>query len=369
MMKQASISRRNFIGKTAYFGAACAAVQWMPLPRLAAEAPANSQTGQTPVVDKGFASVRKIGEGLYATISDPSKGLQTMCNGGFLVGKQSALLLEGFVSPAGAQFQLDVLKSVSQSPIKCALDTHYHYDHSTGNSAYGANGIALWAHAQVAKRIVNSYGAMQGVDKSVALATQEKALRDATTDVAREHRRASLQAVTNVYNAVNASLLTLPNHPIDPLKLPMKVDLGGLTAVIETHPGHTGTDLIVRVPEQNVVYTGDLLFNGIFPVCFDPGASVSGWRETLKIFASYDKDTIFVPGHGQLCGQETVGRFRDMFDDIDAQARKMFNDGVPVGEALDRYVIPEKFKGVSVFAWDFSIGPTIEKLYGEWGAK
>ena len=54
----------------------------------------DSRLSQTVVADKGFASVRRVGNGLYATISDTSKGLQTMCNGGFLAGKDSALLLK-----------------------------------------------------------------------------------------------------------------------------------------------------------------------------------------------------------------------------------------------------------------------------------
>jgi hypothetical protein len=38
----------------------------------------------------------------------------------------------------------------------------------------------------------------------------------------------------------------------------------------------------VRVPDQQVVYAGDLLFNGSYPYCFDPQATVSGWRATLR---------------------------------------------------------------------------------------
>ena len=168
---------------------------------------------------------------------------------------------------------------------------------------------------------------------------------------------------------VNASQLALPNHPIDPAKGPMKLDLGGLTAVIEHYPGHSGTDMIVRVPEQNVVYTGDLLFNGYFPITFDEQATISGWRSTLKTFASWDKDTIFVPGHGQLCGQEAIALFRSTFDDIEEQAMKLYKAGVPVGEAQHQYVAPEKFSKLAVFTWGFSIGPTIQKMYAEWNKK
>jgi cyclase len=362
-------SRRSFLAKSSYLGAMYAAAKLLPMPALAAESAEDSRISQTPIVDKGFASVRKIGEGLYATISDPSKGFQTVCNGGFLVGKDGALLVEGFISVAGAAFQMDALRMVSQVPVKGALDTHYHYDHSTGNAFFGANGIPLWAHANTAKRIVESYGALQGADKAAFLGPLEKAVKEAKTETARKHREEYLAHVTTVFNVSNSAVLALPNRPIDPSKLPMKVDLGGITAVIESYPGHSGTDVIVRVPEQNIVYAGDLLFSGLYPVCFDTQCTVSGWRQTLKTFASWDKDTVFVPGHGAICGQEGVALFRALFDDIEEQAQKMHKAGVLAAEAADLYIVPEKYKNVVIFAWDFSIGPTITKLYAEWGAK
>jgi len=362
-------SRRTFLTNSSYLGAMYAAAKLIPLPALAAELAGDSRISQTPIVDKGFASVRKVGEGLYATISDPSKGFQTVCNGGFLAGKDGALLIEGFISAAGAAFQMDALRMVSQVPVKGALDTHYHYDHSTGNAFFGANGIPLWAHANTAKRIVESYGALQGADKAAILGPLEKTIKEAKTETARKHREEYLAHVATVFNVANSSVLALPNRPLDPSKLPMKVDLGGITAVIENYPGHSGTDVIVRIPEQNVVYAGDLLFSSMYPVTFDTQATVSGWRQTLKTFASWDKDTVFVPGHGPICGQEGVALSRALFDDIEDQAQKMHKAGVPAAEAADLYVVPEKYKNVAIFAWDFSIAPTITKLYAEWGAK
>jgi cyclase len=369
VVNPAPFSRRTFLARSSYLGAMYAAAKLFPMPALAAELTSDSRVSQTPIVDKGFASVRKVGEGLYATISDPSKGFQTVCNGGFLAGKDGALLIEGFISVAGAGFQMDALRMVSQVPVKGALDTHYHFDHSMGNAFFGANGIPLWAHANTAKRIVESYGAMQGADKAAFLSPLEKAIKEAKTETARKHREEYLANVTTVFNVSNSSVLALPNRPIDPSKLPMRVDLGGVTAVIESYPGHSGTDVIVRVPEQNVVYTGDLLFSSMYPVAFDAQATVSGWRQTLKTFASWDKDTVFVPGHGPICGQEGVALSRALFDDIEDQAQKMHKGGVPAAEAADLYVVPEKYKNVAIFAWDFSIGPTITKLYAEWGAK
>ena len=367
--KLSPFTRRDFLAKTSCFGAFYAVAKLIPLPALAAEFVSDSRIAATPLVDKGFASVRKVGNGLYATISDPTKGNTTLCNGGFLAGKDSALLIEGFTTPGGAAFQMEALRMVSQVAVKGALDTHYHFDHSMGNSFYGANGVQLWAHASAAKRIVDNYAPLQGADKEAVLGPMEKLVKDAKSDTERAHAQSDLNAVTGVFQIANASILSLPNHPIDPAKLPMNMDLGGLTAVIESYPGHSGTDMVVRVPDQNVVYTGDLLFSGWYPVCFDEKATVSGWRETLKRFAALDKDTVFVPGHGQICGQEGIVAIREVFDDIAGQAEKMYKAGVPAQEAQHRYVVPDKFKNFPVFAWGFTIGPAITKLYAEWGAK
>ncbi|MGA2001611.1 MAG: MBL fold metallo-hydrolase [Terriglobales bacterium] len=362
-------SRRSFLAKTSCFGALYAVAKLIPLPALGAVLESDLRLSQTPIVDKGFASVRKVGNGLYATISDPSKGNTTLCNGGFLVGKDGALLIEGFMTPVGASFQMDALRLVSQVPVKGALDTHYHFDHSRGNSFYGANGIPLWAHATAAKRIVENYAPLQGADKEAVLGPFERLIHDAKSETEKAHAQSDLNALTSIFAIASGTVLALPNHPLDPGKLPMTIDLGGVSAVLESHAGHSGTDIIVRVPEQNVVYTGDLLFSGWYPVCFDEKATISGWRETLKKFAALDKDTLFVPGHGQICGQEGIASIREVFDDIAGQAEKMYHAGVPVEEAQHRYVVPEKFKNFPVFAWGFTIGPAITKLYAEWQAK
>jgi glyoxylase-like metal-dependent hydrolase (beta-lactamase superfamily II) len=364
-----NIGRRKFLEQTSYLGAMYAAASMIPLSALGEDLAQDPRISGAPVADKGFAVVRKVGNGLYATISDTTKGLQTMCNGGFIFGKDAAILIEGFVTAAGAGFQLETLRAITQVPVQGALDTHYHFDHSMGNALYGAQGIGLWAHKNTAKRIFDEYGPWQSMTKAALTAPIEKQLAAAKSDAAKKHLQGDIATLGNLYEMVGASQLALPNHGIDPAMGPHKVDLGGLPIVIEHFPGHSGTDMIVRVPDQNVVYAGDLLFNGIFPVSFDSQATISGWRTTLKTFASWDKETLFVPGHGQLCGQETVATFRSVFDDIEEQAMKLYKAGVPMDEAQHQYVIPEKFSKMSPFTWGFSIGPTIQKMYAEFDKK
>jgi glyoxylase-like metal-dependent hydrolase (beta-lactamase superfamily II) len=260
---------------------------------------------------------------------------------------------------------MDAFRSVSQVPIKAALDTHYHYDHSIGNSFYGANNIPVWAHAAVARRIADSYSPMQGAEKSALLAPLENRLKDARSDLQKQHAQSDVTMLDHIYMLVNANIIALPNHPLDLTKLPITIDLGGLPARIESFPGHSGTDLIVRVPDQNVVYTGDLLFSGSYPYCFDEQATVSGWRATLRTFSSWDKDTLFIPGHGQICGQEGVTALTNIFDDLATQAEKMHKAGLSADDAADQYVTPDNLKKFSVPVWGFTVGSAIKKLYAE----
>jgi hypothetical protein len=64
---------------------------------------------------------------------------------------------------------MGALRVVSQAPVKGALDTYDHLDHSIGNVFYGTRGIEVWAHPAVARRFVDSYTPLQEADRAAAL--------------------------------------------------------------------------------------------------------------------------------------------------------------------------------------------------------
>ena len=127
-----------------------------------------------------------------------------------------------------------------------------------------------------------------------------------------------------------------------PTKMPMQIDLGGLTVVVEHYIGHTDTDLIFRVPEQNVIYTGRFTHRRPIPGehqrLSDKVARHSGKICNLR------QEHFVCPGHGQVMGQEGVAEMRSCFDDIAEQAEKSYKAGVPVEEAAERYVVPRKIQ-------------------------
>ena len=363
-----SLSRRSFLTGASSLGALYAASKFaLPLPAMARPLLDDPRIAPQPIADKGFASIRKIGNGLCALISDRSKGLQTRSNGGFLIGRDAALMVEGFQTTIGSTFQLETLRTVTQVPVRAALNTHWHFDHTLGNSVYGGAGIPIWAHADSASRMAAYYPKWQAEDLATFLAPWEKRVRDAKTDSQREHAKSDIEGLTGMFKPVSEAVLALPNHPLDPAKMPMEVDLGGLTVVIETYIGHTDTDLIFRVPDQNIIYTGDLLTGGQYPVNIN--GYPTKWRATLAKFATFNKNTLFVPGHGQVMGLEGVAEMRACFDDIAEHAEKSYKAGVPVEDAVEQYAVPDKYKNYRMFSWGFAIGRTYEQLYAEWSGK
>ena len=61
--------------------------------------------------DRGFGRVTELASGLYVTIADRSKGPQCGSNGGVIAGRESVLIVEGHMEPAGAALEIEVARA------------------------------------------------------------------------------------------------------------------------------------------------------------------------------------------------------------------------------------------------------------------
>jgi glyoxylase-like metal-dependent hydrolase (beta-lactamase superfamily II) len=315
---------------------------------------------QPALPDKGFARVERIAESVYATLADGRKGPQALCNGGIIAGRKGVLLVEGHFQPAGAAFEVEAARALSRAPIRGAVNTHYHFDHTFGNAAYAEQKIPIIAHQRTAELMKQRYGTWKGADEKQVLAALESRIARAADPTRRQRAEADRNAARQQFGAVQQTTLT---YPTELLTANQRVDLGGITAVLELHPGHTPADLIVYVPERDVIFTGDLLFNGAYPVAID--ANISAWRKALHHLLGIGKRTRFVPGHGAVCDAEPLRAEAAVLDDLTQHAAKMLQEGAPLEEAQHRYVVPERFQKFGMYTWGFTIGAAIEKLYLE----
>jgi glyoxylase-like metal-dependent hydrolase (beta-lactamase superfamily II) len=89
--------------------------------------------------------------------------------------------------------------------------------------------------------------------------------------------------------------------------------LGARKIVVRSVLGHTGGDLIVSVPDANVLFTGDMLWRKVPPNLID--GSIREWLATDAGFAAM-ADAVFVPGHGDVANAKDVADFRSYLIDL-----------------------------------------------------
>lgn len=318
-----------------------------------------AHSAPTPLIDRGFATVEKLADGVYVTIAHPDKGPQCLSNGGILVGRERALLVEGHFQPAGAALEIEAAGIVSKAPILAAVNTHFHLDHTFGNLAYAERRIPIMAPSRASRLMKEQYGDLKGVDKAAVMKPLRNKIAAAADPVEKKRLESDLAADEWMYEAIDAATITYPTELLT--AEPRRIDLGGLTVMIESHPGHTPTDLIIRIPDRDVVFTGDLLFYRDYPVTID--ADMRAWRKVLDMFNGYGSQMRFVPGHGPVCRLDVVREQIDVFDDLRAHAEKMKRAGIALDEAKRRYVVPGRFHGFDDFSWNWTIGAAIENYY------
>jgi len=330
----------------------------------AAGAPATvaGQESSPPLLDRGFGRVTRAAEGVYVTIAGPG-GPQYLSNGAVIAGRDATLIVEGHFFPEGAKLEIETARMVSKAPIRAAINTHYHLDHTFGNVAYKQQKIPIISHERAPELMRERYAALQHVDKRALLAPLERKIAAATHPVKKRHLGSDLEALKWMYAAIDRVTLAYPTELLGVSDSPTKIDLGGISVVIERMVGHTPTDLVVRVPERDIVFTGDLLFEKSYPVAFD--CDVISWRKALDRLAGNGRATRIVPGHGPICGVAIVREFADLIDDLQRHSQNMIQAGASVQEATDRYTVPVQFRNFSIFSWDWCIGGVMRSCYAQ----
>ena len=106
--------------------------------------------------------------------------------------------------------------------------------------------------------------------------------------------------------------------------------------VIHLPPGHTDGDAIVWVPAVDVLHTGDLLFNGTYPVIdVSAGGSIGGMIRSLdRLLTLVGPATKVVPGHGPLADRAALLRFRDMLVTVRDRVTKLVKEGRTLEQVL-----------------------------------
>lgn len=124
--------------------------------------------------------------------------------------------------------------------------------------------------------------------------------------------------------------LTLPTETFD-RQLDLKVG-DKEVELVNVGPAHTRGDVLVHVPRDKTVFTGDILFVGGHPAIW--AGPVSNWIAACDRILGWDVETI-VPGHGPITDKSGVREFRDYLVYLLAESRRCHEAGMSFEQAVD----------------------------------
>ncbi|MDD9944114.1 MAG: MBL fold metallo-hydrolase [Myxococcales bacterium] len=100
--------------------------------------------------------------------------------------------------------------------------------------------------------------------------------------------------------------------------------------LMEVGPAHTRGDVLVFVPDQRVIYTGDILFEESHPIMWE--GPIENWLEACDRILALDVETV-VPGHGRVTNRTSIQQLKTYLTELRDAARKAYDAGVSVHDA------------------------------------
>ena len=284
----------------------------------------------TTYTGKAF-TFHKIAEGVYHAVG--TGNLVVMSNAVIVEGDDDVLVVDSHVSPGGAWALREELKAITAKPIRYVVNSHFHFDHSHGNQVYGPE-VSIISHEfsraqMVAGKSLDSRAHdffVGGIPTTIK--NLEARLAAATADKEREMLQAQLAVQRNHLEGTKAVTPTPPNVT---LTHTMTLHRGGREIrILHLGRAHTAGDVIVHLPKERVIATGDLLVEG---TSYMGDAFFTEWIATLDALKHLDFETV-LPGHGRaFTGKAKLDHWQAYLRDFWAQAQKFHKAGVPWEEA------------------------------------
>ena len=305
--------------------------------------------------DDDFTLV-KVAEGVFAAVAK-SGGLASG-NAGFVVGDNGVLVVDTFFTPTAVEELIDAIGVETKGPIKYAINTHYHLDHTGGNQVLAARSIPIIAHDNLISWQTTRNRRFLPAPEELQKRRADAAKQLADTPADQTDKRTQLERQLRRLDAMMTIKLTNPTVTFSTGKVHLY--LGQREVVLFTLPGHTGGDVLAFVPDANVVFTGDMSWRKTLPNLVD--ATVQDWIPTLDTLLKDYPNARFVPGHGEVATAQDIREFRDYLANLLERVKKAIADGLTIDQAKQQLKLPDQYK---TFGFQNFATPNVEDMYKE----
>jgi len=263
----------------------------------ASQATGQARTGET-VIQKATEQF----EDSPLTITSLSQGLYVFSGDGgnvtAIVDDGSTLLIDSGLASRISELS-DAIFRTTMRPVTRLVNTHWHFDHTGGNTYFGSSGVTIIAQENV-KRELSSAEDVPFIG-----------LRDG------HYPPQALPGLTY------QSSLTLHQ--------------GSRRVTLENYgAAHTDGDTVIYIAPANVAVVGDIFSNHFYPIIdLSSRGSIDGMIHSIdQILAQTDEQTKIVPGHGPVTTRANLKDYRDML----VQVRHRIKDLIAAGKTMDEVV-------------------------------
>src|SRR5713226_7852166 len=211
---------------------------------VAMAAPYQGKTGAAPKAEDDFQIV-KVADGVYAAIAK-SGGLASG-NAGFVIGDDGVLVFDTFFTPAAIDELIGEIQTLTKLPIKYAVNSHYHLDHTGGNQVLVARGVPVIAHDNLIQWQTTRNKRFLPAPEELQKRRADAAKQLSETPEDQKDKRAPLERQIRRLDAMMAIKLTNPTLTFGAGTVHLY--LGKREVILSTLPGHTGGDVLAYVPD------------------------------------------------------------------------------------------------------------------------
>ena len=282
--------------------------------------------------------LEQLAEGVYAAINSDTGW--AICNAGIIDLGDRTLVYDAFMTPTAASDLREAAESLTGRPIRAVINSHYHNDHIWGNQAF-SDDVDIISSTKT-RELIATEGPKE-VQGFRDVAQERLETLEAEFATAQDETTVNLLRIyITYYQGINATLPTLQ------IRLPNLTFSGNITfngpkrsaKLISYAGGHCGSDAILYLPDDGIVFMEDLLFIGFHPYLADgdPGKIQHILAQVRKLQAK-----IYVPGHGPV-GQIAHLEWMDEYiNTLNTLVREAIKSGATEAE-MDNIAVPGKYQ-------------------------
>jgi cyclase len=285
-----------------------------------------------PVIQGKACKFEKVAEGVYYATGGAGS------NNVVIVNDRDVVLVDDGTTPAAARAFLEDIKLITNKPVSAVVNTHFHYDHTDGNSVFPPD-VQIIAHEYVRTAITTfnvldrePFKTSQADRLPVQIASlkeQIAAAKDSARKTELANQLASAQALSDQLKEIK------PTPPNVTYSSKMVLYKGGREIqLLFLGRGHTGGDTFVYLPRERIVCTGDMDEGA--RVAYMGDAFFDEWIASLESLKKLDF-TLVLPGHGRpFRDKSIITVFQSYLKDLTAQVTALRKQGVTPEEAARR---------------------------------